>query len=472
MTQQTPPSGRTVAKSAIWYTASNFLTKSLGFLTIPLFTRIMSQEEFGTFNAFAAVQIVVIAVLGLESFQAINRARFDFDKDELKSFQLSILTLGTLLTGGLTIALLVLPGPFEAITSLDRQYLLIMAIYVMFYPSFHMFQAYQRVQYRFKLSASLAFTVSITATAISVILVVALSDALMGRLVGYYIPFAIVGLVFYVYYWAAGRRVKVKYWKYAIPLCTPLIIATVGAHGMSVSSRIVVQHVDTATSTALVALASTITSIVIIFITTLNHAWSPWLMDCLSQNDFNRARRSFVPIIAVVTLACLTAALLAPEAIAFLGGAEYQEAARIVPSFVGVALYGMIATQYIYVQTFYKSIVMGGLATLAVAVLNTVLLVIGVQRFGYESAGYIVLLSHLILILAHKAAMRWKQMPDIFTWRYIGIPMVAVVAVIPLSLRLMDSNLDWLRYSCAAILAVVVLPIGLSIVRRKKRKAA
>ena len=32
-------------KSSFWYTASSFLTKAIGFLTTPFFTRILTKEE-------------------------------------------------------------------------------------------------------------------------------------------------------------------------------------------------------------------------------------------------------------------------------------------------------------------------------------------------------------------------------------------------------------------------------------------
>ena len=37
-------------KSGVWYTASNFLVKSIGFITTPLFTRLLTKTEFGIFN--------------------------------------------------------------------------------------------------------------------------------------------------------------------------------------------------------------------------------------------------------------------------------------------------------------------------------------------------------------------------------------------------------------------------------------
>ena len=41
-----------VLKSGIWFTISNFIVKSIGFITTPIFTRMLSKSEFGDFNNF------------------------------------------------------------------------------------------------------------------------------------------------------------------------------------------------------------------------------------------------------------------------------------------------------------------------------------------------------------------------------------------------------------------------------------
>ncbi len=137
--------------SGLWYTLSSFLTKSLGFITIPLFTRIMTPEEFGSFSAYAAFQTIMIAVFGLESFLTLNRARFDFEESDLMKYQFSVLVLSFSMTIGAMALFLLFPGHLSAVTGLDDQYLLMMFVYLLFNPAFSMFQMWQRVRYGYRL---------------------------------------------------------------------------------------------------------------------------------------------------------------------------------------------------------------------------------------------------------------------------------------------------------------------------------
>ena len=39
-------------KSGVWYIINNLVTKGLGIITIPIFSRVLTQEEYGIVNNF------------------------------------------------------------------------------------------------------------------------------------------------------------------------------------------------------------------------------------------------------------------------------------------------------------------------------------------------------------------------------------------------------------------------------------
>ncbi len=467
---------RAAGKSAIWYTLSSFLTKGLGFITIPIFTRIMTTGEFGLFNNFAAWQVILLAVLSLESYATLNRARLDYEGRALQEYQFTVLTCGIVLTAIVSLLLFVVPSIPESVTALDRQYLYMMALYLVFYPSFSMFQTLQRVQYRYKLSAGLSVAASLLATALSVALVVGLPDALMGRIVGQYVPFAVLGMVFYVWYWKTGGSFRLKYLRYALPLCIPLIIATLGSQVLLLGCRIVTQHSSGADQVAFLSLATTVANIALILITALNNAWAPWLYDCLEEKEYGRARKVFQAYAGGITALIVAVNLLGPELVLILGGESYLPTAQLVPAFMATCLFSMIARQYVFIETYHKDVRAGGIATLAFGVVNIPLCYLFIEFFGFESVGYANIVSNMALIVVHKVIVRRFDTPDIFSLKEIGIPTLVVLVAIPASLALYAAEAPFVRYGL--VVAVFVCCIALvsrsgllpkSLMRKKSR---
>lgn len=446
---------KAAGKSAIWYTVATFVTKGLGFLTIPLFTRVMTTGEFGLFNNYAAWQTILLSVLSLESYATLNRARLDYKGKDLQDYQFTLLTSSLGVTMLLVILLIGAPAIPEMLTDLDKQYLYIMVLYLLFYPAFTMFQMLQRVQYRYKLSAFLSLGASLFATGLAVLLVVTTDDALMGRIVGQYVPFVVLGVAFYLWYWKTGGSFRLRHLKYALPLAIPLVVATLGSQILLLGCRIVTQHACGSNEVAFLSLATTVSQIVLIMVNTLNNAWTPWLYDCLAENEPDKALNTFRLYIWGISVLSVVIMLMGPELVLLLGGSAYMPAVWLFPSFMFACLLGMLANQYVYLETYYKDVWAGGISTLILGLANLPLCWIFIQFWGFEAIGLANTLSNALLICAHKLVLsKLLRVEDIFSARIVMPPLCFAALSSIASIVAYMTEIDPLRWACVALLAL------------------
>ena len=54
-----------VIKAGIGYTVGNYLLKGLSFLTVPVFSRLLSPAENGIFNTYLAYQTILFLLVGM-----------------------------------------------------------------------------------------------------------------------------------------------------------------------------------------------------------------------------------------------------------------------------------------------------------------------------------------------------------------------------------------------------------------------
>lgn len=457
---------KAASKSAIWYTAATLLTKGLGFITIPIFTRIMTTGEFGLFNNFAAWLTILLSIFSLESYATLNRARLDYNGKHLQDYQFTLITSAMGITLLLLVLLVAVPAIPEAITDLDRKYLYVLVLYLLFYPAFTMFQMLQRVQYRYKLSACLALGSSLVATVLSVLLVIYLPDHLMGRIVGQYVPFILLGICFYFWYWRTGGHFDLGYLKYALPLCVPLVVTTLGSQVLLLGCRIVTQHACGADQVAYLSLATTLAQIALILINAINNAWAPFLYDCLEAGAPEKALRVFRVYIWGIAILVIYVSFFAPELVIILGGNQYLPTIWIAPSFLAIGLLCMLINQYVYLETYHKKIVIGSIATLIIGCLNLPLCWLFIRDFGFNSIGYASIISYFILILVHMIIVSKFDSPNIFSFRVSGTPLFVGLASIPLSLALFELDASWARYCILAFLTI----IGIVVLFRNRTK--
>ena len=81
--------GEWSVKAGLWYTIGNIALKGCAFLTLPVFTRLLSTSDFGVYNAYIAYEQIFTAILGVGFYGTIKNAKLDF-KENFKKYLSSI----------------------------------------------------------------------------------------------------------------------------------------------------------------------------------------------------------------------------------------------------------------------------------------------------------------------------------------------------------------------------------------------
>lgn len=464
---------KTVAKSGFWYTASTFLTKALGFITIPIFSRILTPEQFGDFNNFAVWQVILYTVFSLEIFQTLNRARFDYDtKEKLDSYQVSSLSLSFLISGIAFLLFLAFPGFYENILLIDKKYIFIMFLYILFRPAFDMFQTKQRVFYRYKLSAGISFAVVPVCTIMALVLALTLPDPLFGRIFGQYIPTALVGVVFLFYYLKQSRKISLSCWSYALKLCIPLVITTLGSQLLINSDKIIAKQLCTAVDVAYLSIAASCANIMLILIQCLNYAWSPWLMDCLHTGDEDKLKKAFKPFLWGLVLLTAAILLLAPELVLLLGGEKYMPALYVFPAGMTNCILSFLTAQYVFIETYHKNVKWAGIATFSIALLNVGVGAIAALLFGYMAIPYAAIISNLLLLVMHKLILKRMKVSAVFGVKEIGPAVLVSILLIPIAFLLFQLSLPLRLFAALAVIGAVVYALRNTLKTFLKKLAA
>ena len=78
----------TQVKGSLWFMFSGFLTRGISFLTVPIFTRILTTQEYGQISVFNSWYDIASVVLTLNLFYGVyfqGLVKFEDKKDEFSS---------------------------------------------------------------------------------------------------------------------------------------------------------------------------------------------------------------------------------------------------------------------------------------------------------------------------------------------------------------------------------------------------
>ena len=143
-------------KSGVWFTASNFIMKSIGLITTPIFTRMMSKAQFGDFSNFQTWLMILLYICSLDLEASLIRAVYDF-REDIDRYVHSLVALSMLSTGLFWIISVIFRPLFTSAFSMDSIYVDCMFIYLLFCPAVNIFQNAERFKYKYKFAYSLLY---------------------------------------------------------------------------------------------------------------------------------------------------------------------------------------------------------------------------------------------------------------------------------------------------------------------------
>ena len=393
-------SNKAALKSGIWYTIANFLTRSVSFLTTPIFTRLLSHEDYGSYNTYVSWLSILDVLVTLQLGSTFIRARYEYEED-FDCYVFSTLILSLLSAVIWVIFLNVFYDMAGNSLAIERRYFDVMIVYVGFNCAVTMYQLRERYFFKYKTSVFLSLLVTISTAVISILFVMLFSNRLDGRIYGSALPAIVVGVVLTLKLWSTGKRLKVVYWKYALPICLPFIPHLLSLTVLNSIDKIMITNICGKADTALYSVAYACGAMITILLTSMNSAYAPWLGEKLNENRVGEIRSFSKKYILIFFAFSLGIMCISPEILMIMGGKSYLRVKYVILPVSCGCMMQFIYTLFVNVEQFKKRTFGMAIASVMAAALNYALNSYFIPRSGYVAAAYTTLAGYAFLVVAH-----------------------------------------------------------------------
>lgn len=453
---------RKVLKSGIWYSISSFITSSIGFITVPIFTRILSKEEFGMYNNYTSWLSILTVIITLKLNASLMSARYDH-KDDFDGYILSLVALNFLCVCFWGAIFNIWASFFINFTHLDLMYINAMLVYLTFTPIIEFFQGRERFLFKYKISACLSSLMAISSSLLAVLLVLNMNDKLAGRIWGVIIPAVIIGGIVGIFFLKKGKHIKLKYWLYAIPICLPYIPHNLAGNLLNSMDRVMIERYCGSEYTAIYSLAYNCGMIITLLISSLNMAIVPWLGEMLYHKKYEDIRCKTKKYILVFCVGAVLLMLIAPEILYIMGGEPYMAAKYVITPVAMGCVCQFLYTLYVNVEQFNKKTVGMAVATMCAALINYFLNVLFIPIYGFLAAAYTTLIGFFALLLLHMYLVERIGIKNLYNNKLVV--MVVIVGIMIMMTITFLYEVNEIRY---CFIVIYVLCMGGVILKKRE----
>ena len=395
-------------KAAFWYLICSLLQKGIAVIFTPVFTRLMSTAQYGTFSVYTSWKEIFYIIITLRlSAGVMGPGLIKEDSQNRAAFSSSMqgLSLTLVLMWGLVF--LAFPSIASKITGLSSILCYVMVLHVWTQAIWELWAKEQRINYLYKKLVILTIIVAVVRPLLGIVVVSHFEEKATARIVEMASVdfFAYIGL--FISTLVRGKTFfSEKYWKYALVVNIPLIPHFLSQTVLNSADRIMIERMTGSSEAGIYSLAYSISMITIFLNNSMLQAMSPWTFQKLKDGEEKIIERIGMMSLVFVAVVNLLFIALAPELVSLFAPAQYSEAVWIVPPIAMSVFFQFSYLLFADIELYLEKTKEIALATGIGAILNILLNYICIKEFGYFAAGYTTLGCYAIIAIIHYMVMR------------------------------------------------------------------
>lgn len=399
--------------ATIVFAIASLLTKGIGIITIPFFTRILSQEEMGVYTLYNSWWEIFypIITLGFDS-GGFNIAMMEFDKERDKYIS-SIITFTLISATFFDAIILLFVNKLTIFFSIPKILIFVMCIMFLVRPAYNYWMAKQRYESEYKKVGVVSFLSAFGAALTSIVFVLIFKKLNIGNLGTVRVItsegiFILISFVILIICLAKGKSfINTKYWKFSLFTCVPLIFHTIAMHILSASDKVMIGYLVSKSAVGVYGIVYSISGLSLIVWNAINASLIPFMFESIDKSVEKEQKLNQIISILVgfYGIICVLISLCAPEILKILATKEYYTAVYLIPAISGGIFFTAFYNIFSNVLLFYKKTLNIMFSTIIAAVCNIILNYIFIKKYGYIAAAYTTLCSFLILALMQFVSM-------------------------------------------------------------------
>lgn len=377
------------------FSISNFGSKVLVFLLVPLYTNILSTEEYGTVDLIISMVNLLVPVMTLLIAEA--GLRFAFDKNVDKN---QVLTAGLLFSIISTAVLFFLKPAVNYLNGTISDYWYYLLVIYFLFATSSFLSNYIRGIDKTKLFAlkGIVYTLSLVTTNILFLLV------FKWGMKGYIYAFILTEVITVVFMLLGGKIINnfkpsfnITLYKQMLKYSIPMIPSTISWWIMNVSSKYIITEYLGLSQNGIYSVAYKIPSILSLLTNLFIQAWQISAIQNHEEKDNNNFIKNVYQYYFIISIALSSGLILFSKIMGYiLYAKEYFIAWTIVPILIVAYNFSGMSGFLASVYSAEKKTGMLFYSTVFGAIANIVLNILLIPRFGIMTAAYSTLIGFFI----------------------------------------------------------------------------
>jgi O-antigen/teichoic acid export membrane protein len=292
---------KNLSSNILVYGITNGIKSLVPFILLPLLTTYLTVDEFGTLSLLEVSILVLFPFISLNIFSVINIEFFHLEKKQLAFYITNTLSLSFISFIFFFILFFFFSSFINKYTALPLDIIWALPVFALLRLLPQVLLGLLQVSKKVNLFSVVTLVQACVDFGLSYAFVVLYKWGYMGRLEGVYISAILVTLYAFMYLYKYGylERINFKYTKRILSVSLPLIPHVLGGVIIAMSDRYFIMYYHGNEMVAYYTVAYQIAAIMLLFGTSINQAWIPFLYTWLKEKKLSESIKYTIILIVL-----------------------------------------------------------------------------------------------------------------------------------------------------------------------------
>lgn len=432
-------------KASLCYLIGNFFNKGLAFLTIPIFTRLLSTTDYGIINTYSSWAGILSMIVGFAMHMSIRNAFVDY-KDDTESYLSTIIKFTLLSSLGFMLI-------FYAVVKIFKINISLSLVFICLFHSvassiIEDVSCYFMMKYNYIKRTILMILPNLISVCVAIFLIsyILKKDLYLGKIIPEALTIIIFAIILSVCYTKKGFNTA--YIKHALKISVPLILHGAALNILSNSDRIMITWLADASQAGIYSLVYSLGMVTYAITLSIDGIWIPWFTNKMKEKSYDEINYITKDYIKLITYIMCGLIIVSPEILKILASKSYWEGIKLIPIIIVANFLFFAYNIYSNLEHYYKKSNQITALTILAAVLNLVLNYIFIPKFGYVAAAFTTAISYFVIFILHSIYSKTLN-SNVFSIKMFILPIIEIFIFCALFYLLTDHAI--IRWAVAII---------------------
>lgn len=393
---------KSLAKHSRNYLFATIATKALSFISIPVYTRLLSVEDYGVVNVFMSMVGIVAVLLTLSSEASISRYYYDAkNTEDFKRFVGTSIRLTSMILLVTTSVFILGLNIIADIVELPRKLTLCLIPVALFNITNSIFTQIYNPQMQSKKIAIVSSIQSYLAFALSIVCIIVIKEEkyygyVYGNIMAMILLGAYIVRQIKPFYTSCFDK---QYIPYILKYCLPYIPDALSGIVLAQFSKIFIGSNQGFALAGTYGLVVNMAMLMIIVIQITNNAWVPYYFRYMNDKDYKSINNDFNLIWRLTLVAAIGLSFFGKEIAEILAKKDFLEMMPLLPLLVTGYVFHQWAYVYLRNVAYSKRMMWNTYAYMFSGIALVALNIVLVPRFQGYGAAIATLASYVLLFL-------------------------------------------------------------------------